>query len=136
MSHIEEGVTRFLEHYAIPRSAAARQMEEATLGEDVGLKGFTTLEQARTLLARLDLRDNQCLLDLGAGRGWPGFLLARESGCRLVSTDIPMDALVAGRASARGQEIKHRALWGVADGRELPFSSGYFDSIVHADVMC
>ena len=69
------------------------------------------------------------LLDVGAGRGWPGSHVARTSGCRLVSTDVPWDALLTAKTRP-GIEVV------AAQGGALPFRGDTFDAIVHADVFC
>lgn len=102
----------------------------------VGLKGYTTVEQARALGEHLQLSSRSRLLDVGAGSGWPGAYLAESSGCTAVSTDIAFDALVAAR-----RQLPDRAMPGMgdavhADARALPFRSGAFDAVVHADVLC
>ena len=42
------------------------------------------------------------LLDVGAGRGWPGSLLAQSSGCRLTCTDVPVSGLMAAKSILAG----------------------------------
>ncbi len=121
----------FLEKYARPRSEAARQVERAVLGHEVGLNGYTTVEQARALCDHLSLSPRTRLLDVGAGHGWPGSYLAQSSGCRLVASDVPFDALV----TAKGYLEKEADVVS-ADGCVLPFRSGCFDAVVHADVFC
>ena len=121
---------QFLEQkYAKSRVRAARRIEEAALGQSVGLNGYTTAEEAQTLCEHLDLQAAATLLDVGAGRGWPGCHVARTSGCRLISTDVPWDALLAARARG-GTDVV------AAQGGALPFRDGTFDAIVHADVFC
>ncbi len=127
---------RFLEKYARPRSEAARQVERAVLGREVGLSGYTTIEQAQTLNDQLSLLPGGRLLDVGAGRGWPGSYLAQSSGCHLVASDVPLDALrAAGDFLQRGAP-RGKADAVSADGRALPFRPTCFDAVVHADVFC
>ncbi len=126
----QDNLDFFNEKYARPRSDARRQVERAVLGDEVGLNGYTTVEQAQALTDHLALLPTTRLLDVGAGHGWPGSHLAASSSCSLIATDIPVDTLRAakryiGQASAVS-----------ADGRELPFLSGSFDAVVHADVFC
>lgn len=130
----QESVAFFVEKYAGARSRAARQLERAALGHDVGLNGYTTVAQADTLGDQLRLSGGARLLDLGAGRGWPGSHVARSSGCRLVSTDVPWEALREAKAEGDARGRPHPAVG--ANGRALPFRAGSFDAIVHADVFC
>ncbi len=117
------------------RVGAAGQGDSAAcvsdlLGHEVGLDGYTTVQQAQALHDHLALSSNARLLDVGAGHGWPGSHLAASSGCSLVATDIPVDVLRA------AQRYIGQATAVSADGRELPFPSGSFDVVVHADVFC
>ena len=132
----QENLEFFLEKYSRPLSDAARQVERAVLGHDVGLNGYTTIKQADTLCDLLQLNEKRRLLDVGAGRGWPGFHLARSSECSLVSTDVPLDALRDAKATLETRELSGDTEVIAADGRALPFRSERFDAIVHADVLC
>lgn len=119
----------FRERYGKTRSRAARRVELDAFGHDVGVNGYTTVVQATDLCRQLEIGPGQRLLDLGAGRGWPGLHIAAELGCRLLCTDLPSEALAA--AKDRGAE------WVLGgDGRALPLRTGSCDAIVHADVFC
>ena len=124
-----DSVAFFEQKYAESRARAARRIEEAALSQTVGLNGYTTTEEAQTLCEHLDLAAAATLLDVGAGRGWPGSHVARSSGCRLVSTDVPWDTLLATK-TRRGTEVV------AAQGGALPFRGDTFDAIVRADVFC
>ena len=124
-----DNVAFFEQKYAKSRAKAALRIEEAALSQTVGLNGYTTTEEAQTPCEHLDLAPAATLLDVGAGRGWPGSHVARTSGCRLVSTDMPWDALLAAKMR-RGTEVV------AAQGGALPFPGDTFDAIVHADVFC
>lgn len=125
----------FQEKYSRPQSPVARQVERAVLGDEVSLNGYTTTRQAEELRDHLKLTVNNHLLDVGAGRGWPGLHIAQRF-CGLVLTDIPLAALREAQTNikARGLQATTRVV--AADGRALPFRSAYFDGIVHADVFC
>ena len=122
--------------YSETRSRAARQVERVALGHEVGLNGYTTLDQAQALCELLPLASTSVLLNVGAGRGWPGSHVARSSGCRLISTDVPWNSLREARAEGlAGGGPPHRHVV-AADGCGLPFRSTSVDAIVHADVFC
>lgn len=124
---------RFQSTYSEHFSCAARRLEQAALGHAVGLHGYTTLAQAQMLAERLAPTASDLLLDMGAGRGWPGVHLARTSGCSLIALDIPVDALRAAQAqmpSASSGQL-YAAL--VADGRTVPLAARSVDAVVHAD---
>ena len=76
------------------------------------------------------------MLDVGTGRGWPALYLARQSGCRVVGTDMPVDGLAIGRRRARREGLDGRARFVAAAGAEQPFRVGSFDAVVLTDVLC
>lgn len=114
--------------YSRQRTGAAGQVERVALGHEVGLNGYTTVPEARILSDQLVLHPGDFLLDVGAGRGWPGPYVARVHGARLISTDIPLDALRKAKADSSGVVA--------ADGRALPLQPHGVAAVVHADVFC
>ena len=126
----------FAAAYTETRSRAARQVERVALGHEVGLGGYTTVDQAQALCDLLPLSPTSMLLDIGAGRGWPGSNVAQSHGCRLVSTDVPWMALREARADGIAGGGSPRRDVVAADGRGLPFGKTVFDAVVHADVFC
>ena len=126
----------FVGRYGRLQSGPARQVEREVLGHEVGLNGFTTIEQASALLDFLELCPDRRLLDVGAGRGWPGSLLADSSGCQLVCTDIPLNALAGAKQVFAALGMGARSGVVAADVVELPFRSATFDAVAHADVFC
>ena len=130
----QDNFDSFVEKYSQSRSRASRQVEREALGHEVGLNGYTTTKQAQALCNRLQLQSTGRLLDVGAGRGWPGTHVADSSGCRLVSTDVPLDALRDVKRRVYGSRVRRAVV--AADGRALPFTSNCFHAIVHADVFC
>ncbi len=131
-----DSLERYRREYARSPSAAARRVEEAVLGRYVGVSGYTTVEQGKQLAGYLELPRGARVLDIGAGRGWPGSHLAVSSGCRLVATDVPVEALVAARDYVEIGSEPGQARLVSADGRALPFRPGTFEAVVHADVFC
>ncbi|MEE8587145.1 MAG: class I SAM-dependent methyltransferase [Acidobacteriota bacterium] len=125
----------FIEKYSRPRTRILRQVERTVLGHECGLNGYTTVEQARKLGELLHLNREGRLLDIGGGFGWPGLDIARSSGCSVVSTDLPLAALLNARANAQALGLSAHAQPAAADGRALPFRSASFDAVTHADVI-
>jgi len=126
----------FRERYARARREASREVERSVLGHDVGVNGYTTVEQAEALVEHLRLSPSSLLLDLGSGRGWPGSHLARLGGCRVVLTDVPLEALRAAREYVETREVGARTRIVAAEGTSLPFGPDLFDALSHADVFC
>jgi len=118
----------FESEYSRHWSGSARQVELVALGHEVGLNGYTTVPEAHVLSEQVVLLPGSFLLDVGAGRGWPGPYVAQVHGARLISTDIPWHALLKAKADSTGVVA--------ADGRALPLQTGGVAAIVHADVLC
>ena len=126
---MDDSLEYFELKYTAARARAGRRLEEAALGQSVGLNGYTTVAQAQTLSDHLQLNPTATLLDVGSGQGWPGSYIVRTKGCRLVSIDVPLDALLA-------TKMKNDSVVVNARGEDLPFHTDSFDAIVHADVVC
>ncbi len=135
MSRQQEIVDRFSAVYARPQTKAELAMEMEVFGASEGVRGYTTIAQADALAERLALRPGMRLLDIGAGRGWPGLYLARTTGCQVVVTDLPPAALHNGMERARRNRLGERCSFLVASGTHLPFRRQVFDAIVHTDVL-
>ena len=132
----QEAAAHFSERYGQPWGEPLRRLERSVLGSDFGGNGYTTVEQAKLLGERLNLGPNSRLLDIGAGRGWPGLFLAKTTGCAVVLTDLPIDAMRRAQERARKEALRERTAGVVASARRLPFRQETFDAIVHTDVLC
>ncbi len=126
----------FQEKYSRSLTLAGGKVERAVLGHEVGLNGYTTVEQAQELYDYLELSEGDRLLDVGSGRGWPGLHIVEKSGCGLVVTDVPLAALRHARNNELSRHLSQEVGIIAADGRNLPFRSGSFSGVVHADVIC
>ena len=132
----QEAAAHFSERYRQPSGKALKRLERLVLGADFGGNGYTTVAQAKLLGERLNLGPNSRLLDIGAGRGWPGLFLAKTTGCAVVLTDLPIDAMRRAQERARKEALRERTAGVVASARRLPFRQETFDAIVHTDVLC
>ncbi len=135
MSPQQDIVDRFSAVYARPQTKAELAMEMEVFGASEGVRGYTTVAQADALAERLALRPGMRLLDVGAGRGWPGLYLARATGCRVVLTDLPPAALRNGMERARRRRLDRRCSFLAASGTHLPFQPRTFDAVVHTDTL-
>jgi len=131
-----EIAARFAERYRAAEAAVAREIELAVIGGDWGANGYTSGAQAGLLARLLELGPGVRLLDVGAGRGWPGLYLAASTGCRVVLADVPVEGLVSAIARAVREQLSGRAVAAAASARRLPFRPAVFDAIVHTDVLC
>lgn len=133
----EQGIAeRFAERYRATGTEVAREAELAVIGGDWGANGYTTSAQADLLAQVLALGPGVRLLDLGAGRGWPGLYLAASTGCTVVLADVPAEGLRSAMTRATREQLSGRAAATVANARRLPFRRAAFDAIVHTDVLC
>ena len=128
--------TDFAQRYAVARGDANNVIERDVIGAVWGANGYTTVDQADDLGRRLELRPGVRLLDVGTGRGWPGLYLAKQSGCSLVGTDMPVEGLVHAGQRARHESINNRVSLVAAAGAAQPFRSSSFDAVVLTDVLC
>jgi 24-methylenesterol C-methyltransferase len=124
----------YSEKYDRLSSASAAAVRQQALGSDVP-NGYTSVDQAEHIAELLDLGAGERLLDLGAGRGWPGSYIAEHSGCDLVSSDLPLLAVRSTRETLDSAGLSRAAAM-CADGRHLPFRDRSFDAVTHADVLC
>jgi 2-polyprenyl-3-methyl-5-hydroxy-6-metoxy-1,4-benzoquinol methylase len=131
-----EARDRFAERYRRPGSEVTRDVERRVIGSDFGANGYTTVAQADLLSERLGLTAGKQLLDIGSGRGWPGLYLARESGCTVVLTDLPEEAMRTAARRAGEEGLLGRVCTVVSTARRLPFRPATQDAIVHTDVLC
>ena len=134
-SHQPSPADRFAEEYAAQPSDAALSVEREVFGACVGTNGYTTVAEADRLVDLLGLGPDVRLLELGSGRGWPGLYLVHQSGCSLVQTDLPINALKEATRRAR-QELESRCVGVVCNGKSVPFRTRSFDAVTHADVLC
>lgn len=131
----DEILKRFTERYSASRSQALDRVEKEVIGAVVGANGYTTVTQAQHLLEVLNLQSESRLLDIGAGRGWPGLYLAERSGCRAVVTDIPRGAIATANSRAEDLGLTGRCHLALAAGAALPFRDASFDAVVHTDAL-
>ena len=89
---VADAKQRFDERYGEGQNEATVALERDVIGGDYGANSYTTRKQVDVLLERLELRRNQRLLDVGAGRGWPGLYLAKRSGCESSSQTYQLRA--------------------------------------------
>jgi SAM-dependent methyltransferase len=132
----QEARDRFADRYRQERVDVVREIEQRVIGGDWGANGYTTLAQADELANRLRLRPGDLLLDLGAGRGWPGLYLAATTGCSVLLADLPLEALTVAKDRIATEHLPSGAWCVNASARDLPFPTAAFDAVVHTDVLC
>jgi len=132
----QEARERFADRYRKERVDVVPEIEQRVIGGDWGANGYTTIAQADDLAVRLGLRHGDVVLDVGAGRGWPGLYLAASTGCSVVLADVPIEGLTVAAERIRAEHLDQRAWCVNASARDLPFRAAVFDAVVHTDVLC
>ena len=112
------------------------EIEHEATGSDYEVTSYTTRDQAQEMGQLLRLRPGKCLLDVGAGSGWPGLYLARTTGCHVVLVDLPFEGIRTASLRAARDRLDDRCWAVVGDARALPFRNASFDAIIHCDVLC
>ena len=126
----------FAEKYGVGRGQVNLEIERAVIGGDWGANGYTTMAQADELAGHLELREGATVLDVGAGRGWPGLYFAASTGCTTIMADLPYEGLVLGMGCAREEGLSQRVGAVVASASALPLRPGGLDAVVASDVLC
>ena len=115
---------------------AWNRLEEAAFGVAMGSNGYTIQEEAEKILHAVTARANGRILDMGTGRGWPGRMIARETGRHVVAMDVPVDGLRHARDAFAEEGVSERSHVCAGSASELPFADRSFAAISHADVFC
>lgn len=129
-------VERFRDRYAVSGDPALLAAEFDALGTDYSANGYTTPLQAEEIGDWLALGEEDLLLDVGAGCGWPGLYLAKRHGCTVISLEPVPEGMPALRARASVDGCGEQAWPVVADAVAIPLRPKSVDAIVHADVLC
>lgn len=132
----DEVVQLFGERYGLDRRAVHREIEQAVIGGDWGANGYTTADQADELGRLAGAAPGVCLMDVGAGRGWPGLYLAATTGCSVVLSDLPIDGLRKACRRAQDEALTQRVFPVVASASSPPVREASIDGIVATDVFC
>ncbi len=127
---------RFSIKYELIKSDLLQQIERSNCGCDYGATSFATRKQVNDLGTMLGLEPGKRLLEIGAGAGWPGLYLAKQTGCDVTLTDLPIEGLRIAKQRAASDNLTGLSTVAVASGSALPFRQGWFDAISHSDVLC
>jgi len=127
-------VQDFVVGYAKRVGDVERLIQIEVMGADMGVVGYTTVEQADRLAEVLALAPDMRLLDVGGGLGWPGVYLAEKMGCQVVITDVPASGIGKALRRAARQGLGERCSFALASGVQLPFRARSFDAVVHTAV--
>jgi len=127
---------QFTEVYKRSKEPVMKAIERQVCGCDYGGSSWTTRHQVDALIGLLCLDTGSELLDLGAGTGWPGIYLAKESGCNATLVDLPEIGLQIAKKRAQEEGLANQISIKIADAADLPFPKASFDAINHSDLLC
>ncbi len=129
-------VERFSKTYGLARSEGMMEIERAVCGCDYGGTSWTTRDEAQKVAEILALGPGKRLLEVGAGAGWPGLYLAKQTGCDVALVDLPLEGLRVAAERAAADRLVGTCWVALADGAAMPFPDGCFDAAHHSDVLC
>jgi ubiquinone/menaquinone biosynthesis C-methylase UbiE len=127
---------RFAARYRVSGAEIIQEIERATCGCDYGATSWTTRDEADRVGRLLGLGPGRQLLDIGSGSGWPALYFARQTGCDVALTDLPLEGLRHAAQRAAEDRPAGKCVFAVADAASLPFGDDRFDAISHSDVLC
>ncbi len=127
---------RFSQAYAMSQNPTNLSVERLVCGCNYGAYSLTTRDEARQMAELLGLQRGIRLLDVGAGAGWPGLYMAKETGCDAILVDLPLSGLQVANERAAKDRIIDRCWTAVADGSQMPFRDNSFDAVSHSDILC
>lgn len=133
----ERAQTERLENdYEVARSPVIQKITNKVCGCGYIGSSWTTKSEAEKLLKYLKLDENDTLLEIGAGAGWPGLYLAKQSGCHVTLLDIPVTGLEIAKKRAKDDLMSDRVRALSGDAASLPFQIPSFSAVSHSDVLC
>ncbi|MFQ5565870.1 MAG: class I SAM-dependent methyltransferase [Paracoccaceae bacterium] len=126
----------FAAQYRRSTKAPIRQVDCAICGCDYGGTSWADRSEVDGIISALGLAPGISMIEIGAGAGWPSLYMARQSGCEVTLTDLPLDGLMIAAKRAAEDGIAEQCRMAVADAAHLPFPDASFDAINHSDVLC
>lgn len=94
------------------------------------------LALTRRLADRLALAAGQRVLDVAAGRGASGLLLAREYAVTVDGVDVSAANLALATGAAQVAGLAQRVVFRLGDGHALPYPDGMFDAVICECAWC
>ncbi|NKB50629.1 MAG: methyltransferase domain-containing protein [Rhizobiaceae bacterium] len=127
---------RFEDFYSRSNNSVMLAIERQVCGCDFGGNSWTIQQQADDHIRILGLKPGVKLIDLGAGSGWPGIYMAKQSGCDVTLVDLPEIALKMAVQRAQDEGVAARVSTCIADAADLPHQNASFNAISHSDLLC
>lgn len=116
---------------AIKNSPAYDTFCQRVFGENYAQHGFSDMSQVNSLLAFLNLRPGDCVLELGCGSGGISAYIAEQTGAHLTGIDFIPEAIR--QAKFRYRSRQKTLNFQVMDIGRLDFPAESFDSLISID---
>lgn len=94
------------------------------------------LALTRRLADRLGLAAGQRVLDVAAGRGATGLMLARERAVRVEGIDLSAANVAVANGAAQAAALAGQVIFRLGDSAALPFPDGWFDAVICECAWC
>ncbi|MFQ5887320.1 MAG: class I SAM-dependent methyltransferase [Candidatus Hydrothermarchaeales archaeon] len=93
------------------------------------------VELTRRLGEKIDLKPEDCLLDVASGNGTSAVYLVKEFGCKVVGLDYSHENIQKAKEKAREERLENLE-FRVGDAEALPFESKSFDAVISECALC
>jgi cyclopropane fatty-acyl-phospholipid synthase-like methyltransferase len=120
-------------YLATATSKAYAAFCERVFGANYAQHGFSDMAQVDSLLAFLNLRPGDRVLDLGCGNGGIAAYIASQTGAFVTGIDYVPEAIR--QAQARTREVTRRLVFRVMDIGRLDYPPGSFDALISIDTL-
>lgn len=125
----------YYQHYypAAQASKAHSQLCERVFGMDLTQDGQADMDSVNDLIANLEIRDGDKVLDLGCGAGGIAEYLSDTTGARVTGLDYAATAIES--ATNRTSDKRDRLVFVQGDMNALDFADNSFDKIISLDTI-
>jgi cyclopropane fatty-acyl-phospholipid synthase-like methyltransferase/aryl carrier-like protein len=124
---------RFERYYSLAMGSAAHaEFCRQVYGRNLGQHGMADFGQIDRMLAMLDPKEGDTILDVGCGYGLISQYIAEKTGANVVGVDLSSSAIAY---ADRLAESDSRLRFDVMDVRDLRFAPGTFTHIISIDTI-
>ena len=88
----------------------------------------------RELAEKLDVKENQTMIDVGCGLGGPARYFAKKFNCNVVGVDITPAFVEVGIDFNKRTNMTDKVSLSISDGNTLPFDNSIFDAAISQHV--
>ncbi len=97
--------------------------------------GYLTKTDLNKIADLLQLEGSDIFLDIGCGKGGPGFKLAEGSGAKYLGIDIVPEAIDQAREFASRFDLEREALFSVGEFYNIPLEDALVDHVISIDAL-